>query len=169
MNCMKNIQSTPIPQDVFRLMTQLYKQIGRGDYYEKIFEKKTDFYSRLTAEENAMAFYQFFVPDFKPITKSRLHQLTLNSSSARTKSEQLFKNIVRIFQKIHYDSYDPFDLNLAETRELVHFLFKDVIEYPRYRLKKENKDLFHVSKTSYRELYEQYLKTVKTLQTQHTV
>ena len=161
MNCMKNIQSTPLPHDLFLKTARLYKSMGMDVYYDGLFEKKKDFYTHKTAEENAKAFYQFFVPDFKPIPPSRLHQLTLDSSTAHSKSEQLFKNILLVFQKIHYDSYESFELNLAETRELLHYLFKDVRDYPKYRTKKNKESLFNSKKTSYREIYESYLDDVQ--------
>lgn len=161
MNCMKNIQSNPIPQDIFLQMTSLYKLMGMDVYYNELFEKKKEFYMHQTAEENAKAFYQFFLPDFKSIPHARLHQLTLDSSSVRNKSEQLFKNILLVFNKIHYDSYERFELNLAETRELIHYLFKDVMDYPKYRVKKTKESLFNAKKTSYREIYETYLDGVE--------
>ncbi|QWC00613.1 hypothetical protein KHQ88_03325 [Mycoplasmatota bacterium] len=163
MKCIKTIMTKAIPHDVFIEMTKLYKCIGMNDYYENQFSKSLDYYKQKTAEDNAKSFYQFFLPDFKSISSSRLSSLTLDSSVANNKSEQLFKNIYKVFRKIHYESYEPFKLELAEIRELVSFLFKDVIELPRYRKYGTKKSLLNSTTVSIREVFEKYLEDVNKL------
>ncbi|MFP4478109.1 MAG: hypothetical protein ACLFPM_01590 [Candidatus Izemoplasmatales bacterium] len=163
MNCIKTIKTKSIPHDVFIEMTKLYKQIGKGDYYEDLFSKTVDYYKQKTAEDNAKSFYQLFIPDFKHITASRLASLTLDSSTANNRSEQLFKNIYQVFRKIHYDSYEPFKLEIVEVRELVGYLFKDVIELPRYRKFASKENLLKSSSVSVREIFEKYLEDINKL------
>lgn len=169
MNCMENIKATSISHEVFIKMTSLYRRMGMNVYYDELFAKKKDFYTHKTAEENAKAFYQFFVPEFKPIPKARLHQLTLDSSTPNNKSEQLFKNIVVVFRKIHFESYEGFELNIAEVRELIHYIFSDVFDLPRYKMIKKGQSLFNASKTSLREVFEKYLEVVNKIINQDDV
>jgi len=163
MNCIKHIKATSIPHDMLIKMTDLYQQMGMNDYYEDMFAKKLDFYKHKTAEENAKAFYQMFLDDFKPIASSRMHSLTLESSSANNRSEQLFKNILGVFRKIHYASYEGFELQVAEIRELVHYMFQDVIDIPKYRTLTKKKSLFNSKSYSLREQFETYLHDVEHL------
>ncbi|MDA3931276.1 MAG: hypothetical protein PF513_00915 [Tenericutes bacterium] len=161
MNCIKTIKTKSIPHDVFIEMTKLYKRIGMNEYYEDLFSKSLDYYKQKTAEDNAKSFYQFFSPDFKHIPSSRLSSLTLDSSVANNRSEQLFKNIHQVFRKIHYESYEPFKLEVVEIRELVGYLFKDVIELPRYRKYGSKQSLLKPASVSIREVFENYLEDVK--------
>ncbi|MFW5889090.1 MAG: hypothetical protein ACOCUD_01785 [Bacillota bacterium] len=163
MNCIKTIEKTAIPHNLFLMMTKLYKEIGKNEYYKEFFSKSLDFYKRKTAEENAKYFYQLFVNDFKPISRSRYASLILDSSSANNKSEKLFKNIFAIFKKIHYQSFERFNLNLAEIRELINLLFKDVLEIPKYRRISQKKSLFNTDIKSMREVFEKYLDEVNNL------
>ncbi len=160
MNCIQNIKATSIPHDVFIKMTKLYEAMGMNDYYDDHFSKNLDYYKHKSAEDNAKDFFKLFVPDFKPITQNRLQTLLLDSSVANNRSEQLFKNILVVFRKIHYDSYEKFQLNLAEIRELISYIFKDVIEIPRYRKFTKKKALFESQTISLREVLEKYLEDV---------
>ena len=163
MKCIETIKTTSIPHDVFINTTTLYKDMGLNEYYDVLFAKRLEYYKHKTAEDNAKSFYQLFVPDFKSLTKSRKESLTLESSVANNRSEQLFKNILEVFRKIHYDSYESFNLNLAEVRELVALLFKDVIDLPKYRRIDGSNSLFRMDKNSLREVFEKYLETVDAL------
>jgi len=144
-------------------MTSLYQQIGMNDYYDEHFSKSLEFYKHKSAEDNAKDFFKLFVPDFKPIPNARFQSLVLDSSTANNRSEQLYKNILLVFRKIHYDSHEPFQLNLMEIRELIAYIFKDVRQIPRYRKVNKKKSLFNEKKVSLREVLETYLEDVNDL------
>ncbi|MCF7923667.1 MAG: hypothetical protein K9L64_01020 [Candidatus Izimaplasma sp.] len=163
MNCIKTIERTAIPHDVFLKTTKLYKEIGKNEYYQGFFTKSLDFYKRKTAEDNARYFYQLFVDDFKTISRSRFDSLALDSATPNNKSEQLYKNILQIFRRIHYQSYDKFNLELAEIRGLIGLLFKDIIETPKYRRITQKKSFFNTDIKSMREVFEKYLTEVNKL------
>ena len=163
MNCIKTIEKMAIPHDVFLRMTKLYKEIGKNEYYNEFFSKSHEFYKRKTAEENARYFYQLFGSEFKPIKRSRFNSLALPSATANNKSEKLYKNILAIFRKIHYQSYERFNLNLAEIRELINLLFKDIFDNPKYRKISQKKSLFNTDVKSMREVFEKYLEEINSL------
>ncbi len=163
MNCIKTIEKTAIPHDVFYKMNKLYKEIGKNDFYYGFFSKSLEFYKRKTAEDNARYFYQLFLNDFKPIKRSRFDSLALKSSTPNNKSEQLYKNILEIFRQIHYQSYDRFNLQLVEIRELINLLFKDVFPIPKYRRITKKKSLFNTDVKSMREVFEKFLEEVNSV------
>lgn len=47
MNCIENLRPKPIPNDVFLKSTRLYYQMGKNDYYEKLFETNYQFISKM--------------------------------------------------------------------------------------------------------------------------
>jgi hypothetical protein len=150
-------------------MTSLYQQIGMNDYYDEHFSKSLDFYKHKTAEDNARDFFKLFVPDFKPIAQSRFQSLALDSSRPNNRSEQLYKNILLVFRKIHYQSHEAFQLNLIEIRELIAYIFKDVIDMPKYRKFTKKKSLFNEQTISLREILETYLEDINKLIKEKTI
>lgn len=169
MNCLQNIKSTSVPHDVFIRMTQLYQKMGMNYHYQSLFSDKIDYYKHKTAEDNAKEYFKLFSNSFKSINPSRMQSLLLKSSVANNKSEQLFKNILMVFKKIHYDSYDHFQLTLVEIRELVSLLFKDVIDTPRFRKLTKKKSLLKSNSTSLRESLEQYLTQINHIEHEKSI
>ena len=163
MNCISTIKSTAIPHKMLMKMTSIYRLMGMNDYYDEHFSKSLEYYKHKTAEDNAKDFFKFFVPDFKSIPNRRFQSLVLDSSTANNRSEQLFKNILFVFRKIHYESNEGFQLELMEIRELVAYIFNDVIETPRFRKISKKKSLFTEQSSSLREVFENYLKDLKRL------
>jgi hypothetical protein len=143
--------------------------MGMNDYYDDHFKKNLEYYKHKSAEDNAKAFFQLFANDFKAIPRSRFESLSLDSSTANNKSEQLYKNILTVFRKIHYDSYERFQLNVVEIRELINYLFKDVCDLPRYRKFSKKKSLFNAQTVSLREVLENYLDQVNKLIDESTI
>ena len=169
MNCIKNIKATSIPHDVFIKMTQLYKSMGMNDYYDVHFSKNLDYYKHKTAEDNAKAFYALFLPDFKVISNHRLQALTLESSVASNRSEQLFKNILLVFRKIHYQSYERFHLNSVEIRELISYIFTDVMEIPKYRKFVKKRSLLDSQTLSLREVLDKYIDDLEKIEKEKVI
>ncbi len=137
MNCIKTIKRNPIPSDVFLKTTKLYYQMGKNDYYEKLFVQNYDYISKNVADQDAYAFFKVFFSDNK-ITESRMRTLLLDSTVSKNQSEQLYKNLIYIFRHIRIKNVEPFALNVAEINDLVRLVFRDVnnstkIQYRRYK------------------------------------
>ncbi|MDD3122915.1 MAG: hypothetical protein PHC62_05275 [Candidatus Izemoplasmatales bacterium] len=131
MNCLNNLVRTPIPGDVFMMSLSLYFQMGKNDYYEALFRPDEDFMFKQMALEESYAFYKCFFIDHK-ILESRMRTLQLDSTVPKNKSEQLYKNIIKIFQTIHQSASDDFHLNTTEIYDLAKLLFYDF--YPSEKI-----------------------------------
>ena len=159
MNCLKNLNRTPIPHDVFMQTLKLYYRMGRNKYYESLFENDFEYLSRSLSFQEALAFYRTFFSHYK-IPESRLKTLQLASTVAKNKSEQLYKNIIAIFQMIHFDSSQPFHLTVTEINDLVKLLFKDVYPSEKLQYKKTDKQkhsLLQTESVSKREQLEELI------------
>ncbi len=137
MNCIKTIKRNPVPSDVFLKTTKLYYQMGRNNYYEKLFETNYEYISKSVADQDAYAFFKVFFPEYK-IIESRLRTLLLDSTVPKNQSEQLYKNLIYIFRHIRDKSVEPFMLSVVETNDLVKLLFqgvntKEKVQYRRYK------------------------------------
>lgn len=124
MNCINNIFRTPVPNDVFMLSLKLYYQMGKNDYYESLFSRDKQTFLDKNILNEAYSFYKCFFSGLK-IPESRLRTLTLDSTVAKNRQEQLYKNILEIFKTIHQNEASSFHLNVTEIYDLVRLLFKD--------------------------------------------
>ena len=160
MNCIKTIKRNPIPSDVFLRTTKLYYQMGRNEYYEKLFETNYKFISKSVADQDAYAFFKMFFPNLK-ISESRHRTLLLDSTVPKNNAEQIYKNLIYIFRQIRNKNVAPFSLTIIEINDLVRTIFKDTsisskIQYRR--IKKQTYSLISKEHNSMREKSEELIK-----------
>ncbi len=138
MNCINNIFRTPVPNDVFMITLKLYFQMGKNDYYESLFSRDEEFITSKNAFDEAYSFYKCFFPENR-IAESRMRTLQLDSTVAKNRSEQLYKNIIHIFKTIHSGEADQFHLNVTEIYDLTKLLFVDFYPSEKIQYKKIEK------------------------------
>ncbi len=135
MKCLNNLIRTPIPSDIFMSTLNLYYQMGKNDYYLKLFEEDQDFLEKQIAFQEAYSFYKCFFSANK-IVESRMRTLQLDSTVPKNRAEHLYKNIIKIFQTIHNRDTEPFQLNVTEISDLVKILFSDFHPSEKIQYKK---------------------------------
>lgn len=141
--------------------TQLYYEMGKNHFYDEILKNDSDYLKKEVAHRNAEYFFRIFFPEFK-IKENRFKSLLLASATPNNKAEQLYKNIVDIFCKIHIEDVEPFKLVLTEINDLFQFLFSNVLPKENLKYKKigKKRGLFVNETQSMREELEKYLETV---------
>lgn len=125
MNCLNNLARTQIPGDVLMSTLKLYYEMGKNEYYLKLFAPDAEVFSKQVALQDAYYFYKCFFAAENKIAEPRLRSLQLDSTVARTKAESLYKNLVSVFGIIHSPKAPAFKLNVTEIGDLVKMLFKD--------------------------------------------
>ena len=171
MNCLDRIKVNLVTHEVFNNTTTLYYEMGKNPIYEEIFNKNIDYIKNDIAQKNSEYFFKiFFSQDFK-IKESRYRTLLLDSSVANNKSEQLYKNLISIFRKIHIENVDPFNLDLGEINDLFMLLFNNVLskEKLKYRKFGKKKGMFMSETQSMREVLEKYLDNLNKIEKEKSV
>jgi len=133
--------------------------MGKNPLYETVFQKNIEYIKNDVANQNAEYFFKlFFSTDFK-IKDNRYRTLLLDSSVANNKAEQLYKNLIMIFRRIHVESQEPFNLQLGEINDLFNLMFIGVLnkEKLKYRKFGTKKGMFMSETSSMREELEKYL------------
>ncbi|MDY0023386.1 MAG: hypothetical protein RBR66_00500 [Candidatus Izemoplasmatales bacterium] len=162
MRCLDRIKVNLVTHEVFNNTTNLYYEMGKNQFYDEIFEKNIENIKNDIASKNAEYFFKiFFYGDFQ-IRESRFRTLLLDSSVANNKAEQLYKNLISIFRKIHVENVDAFNLDLGEINDLFLLLFNDVLTRDKLKYRKFGKKqgLFMSETKSMREELEKYLDEV---------
>lgn len=172
MNCINNLNRTPIPSDVFMASVRLYYRMGKNDYYETLFRKDEAFLSQRLAQAEAYSFFKCFFAQDNKIPESRLRTLQLDSSVAKTKGEVLYKNILQIFQTIHNKEAQKFHLNVTEIVDLARILYggylsSEKIQYQK--IERHRHSLVSTELTSKRELLEEMIAKVEEHKKQKSV
>jgi hypothetical protein len=139
--------------------------MGKNDYYENLFESNYEHISKNIAALDAYAFFKVFFPDYK-IQESRYRTLLLDSSVPKNNGEQIYKNLVYIFNHIKAKDVEPFLLTVTEVNDLVRLIFKDVnlkekVQYRRF--KKPSHSLLSNSSSSMREKLEELIQEFEKL------
>lgn len=160
MHCIQAIPKTIFPADLIVLSNRLYYEIGKSEVMNKQLKSDLDVLVMDHAHEEATFFYQCFFYK-QPIAPPRMRNLSLPSTVARNKNEQLFKNMIHIFETIYQEQTSPFSLNSTEILDLVKILYFEVSNPIRIEYKKAEKAkggmLFQES-LSKREMFEGVLK-----------
>lgn len=159
MNCIENLRPKPIPNDVFLKSTRLYYQMGKNDYYEKLFETNYQFISKNVANQDAYAFFKLFFQDLK-IGESRLRTLLLDSTVPKNNPEQIYKNLIYIFRQVKKKNIEPFSLTVVEINDLVGLIYKNTsfsskVQYRR--IKNSTHSLISKEHSSMREKLEELI------------
>ncbi|MGI6392591.1 MAG: hypothetical protein ACOX16_03135 [Candidatus Izemoplasmatales bacterium] len=168
MNCIDNINRTPIPSDIFMSTLKLYYQLGRNEVYQQLFKNDFARIREQNAYLEATAFFRAFFPSFK-VSDARLRSLRLSSTVAKNKAEVQYKNIIAIFLMIHERSSQPFHLNVTEINDLTKLLFKNVLspEKLQYRkLERQRPSLIASDSLSLREQLEELIRKVQEVKKQ---
>jgi hypothetical protein len=170
MNCLEKIRVNLINHEVFMITTNLYFEMGKNIYYQNLFEKDMDYMKNEVASQNAQSFFKTFFADFN-IKESRFKTLLLNSTIANNKSEQLYKNLIDVFRRIHVEDVEPFNLQVTEISDLFHLIFDNVVspEMLKYRKIGKTKGMFNAETISVREELERYLEQVNKLEQDKTI
>ncbi|HOW38180.1 MAG TPA: hypothetical protein PLZ76_04655 [Bacillota bacterium] len=127
MNCLSNLVRTQIPNDVLMSTLKLYLEIGKNEYYEKLFTPDIEVFSHQNALREAYYFFKCFFASENRINEARMRTLQLDSTVAKTKAESLYKNILAVFRIIHDPKAPTFHLNVTEINDLVKLLFKEYL------------------------------------------
>ena len=138
MNALLNISKNQITQDVFMSYLELYKNIGKNDYYNDLYSQDLKQFLNHEKELEAYFFYNIYFSDRK-ISDTRMRLLLTRDSMPKTKDEILFCNIRDVFSQI-FDSLGSFETNANEIIDLLNVLGKDV--YPSSDLD------FYINKTN---------------------
>lgn len=125
MQTLSHLTRLTLPGDVVMTALRLYRELGRGEQYDKLLKADFSALWKAHAHREANAFYKCFFASWK-VLDSRQRTLLLDSTVAKNKAESLYKNIVRIFEQIHAPKASPFVLGSVEIGELVKILFYDV-------------------------------------------
>lgn len=170
MNCLEKIKVNLINHEVFMITTNLYFEMGKNIYYQNLFEKDMDYMKNEVASQNAQSFFKTFFADFN-IKESRFKTLLLNSTVANNKSEQLYKNLIDVFRRIHVEDVEPFNLQVTEISDLFHLMFDNVVSPERLKYRKigKTKGMFNAETISVREELERYLEQVNKLEQDKTI
>ncbi|MFP4287276.1 MAG: hypothetical protein ACLFRI_06205 [Candidatus Izemoplasmataceae bacterium] len=168
MHCLNNMRYVKIPNDVIKLYLNIYPFIGRNQ--DMLQSVKND-YDVLVAETiRSDAYFLSRMLNLK-IKDSRYKSLLTKDVQAKTKDEQLLKNIVKAFEKIH-KSTDTFSLYVSEIYDLLKFIYKDVddektLYYAKTEKKKDDvKSLLSSAYPTKRESLEALIKDFLTLKKQ---
>lgn len=159
MKCIANLPRIQVPSDVTMASLRLYIEIGKNDYYQALFAPDFEFLAKQLALQEAYHFYKCFFADLK-IPEARLKSLQLESSRAKTKAEQLYKNIVAVFSIIHHPGREPFKLNVTEVNDLVRLLYAGYFSADQLGYRKVEKakhSLLQAEPSSKREVLEQLM------------
>jgi hypothetical protein len=162
MRCLDRIKVNLVTHEVFNNTTSLYYEMGKNHLYEDIFQKNLEYIKSDIANKNAEYFFKiFFSSDFQ-IRENRFKSLLLDSSVANNKAEQLYKNLIEIFRKIHVETDEPFNLHLGEIHDLFMLLFNGVLPKERLKYRKfgKKKGMFLSETLSMREELEKYIEEV---------
>ena len=124
MKCLENITKKQIPNDVIVNSLRLYREIGKNQQYNQLFQDDFEFMSKQLTFQEAYSFYRCFYYDLK-IPESRLKSLQLESSRPKNRAETLYKNILEVFQIVHTPRRTPFELTVTEIHNLVLLLYKE--------------------------------------------
>ncbi|MGD9761329.1 MAG: hypothetical protein AB7U52_02700 [Candidatus Izemoplasmatales bacterium] len=165
MRCLEKIKVNLVTHEVFNNTTSLYYEMGKNQLYEDIFQKNLSYIKNEVANQNAEYFFKiFFSADFQ-IRENRYRTLLLDSSVANNKAEQLYKNLIMIFRRIHVENIEPFNLHLGEINDLFNLLFIGVLskEKLKYRKFGKKKGMFLSESFSMREELEKYLEELKSV------
>lgn len=120
------------------LSNRLYFEIGKGELLNKQLKDDLEQLILDHAHEEAVNFYNtFFYQGVIP--SSRQKSLLLATAQAKNQQEQLFRNIVTIFETIFSPRLTPFSLNSTEVLDLMKLLYQGVDEKTRMDYKKEQK------------------------------
>ena len=171
MKSLEKIKVNLVTHEVFKNTTTLYYEMGKTPVYEAVFQKNIDYIKNQVANQNAEYFFKiFFAADF-PIRENRYRTLLLDSSVANNKSEQLYKNLIEIFHKIHVENVDPFNLHLGEIHDLFNLLFNGVLskEKLKYRRFGKKKGMFLSESQSMREELEKYLEELASISKERSI
>lgn len=125
MQTLSHLTRLTLPGDVVMTALRLYRELGRGEQYDKLLKADFSALWKAHAHREANAFYKCFFASWK-VLDSRQRTLLLDSTVAKNKAESLYKNIVRIFEQIHAPKASPFMLGSVEIGELVKILYYDV-------------------------------------------
>ncbi len=159
MNCIETLRPKPIPNDVFLKSTKLYYQMGKNDYYEKLFKTNYQFISKNVADQDAYAFFKLFFQDLK-IGESRLRTLLLDSTVPKNNAEQIYKNLIYIFRQVKKKNIEPFSLTVVEINDLVGLIFKNTsfsLKVQYRRIKNSTHSLISKEHNSMREKLEELI------------
>ncbi|MDD4184905.1 MAG: hypothetical protein PHI01_05790, partial [Candidatus Izemoplasmatales bacterium] len=168
MNCIKNINRTPIPADVFMSTLKLYYQMGKNEIYQDLFKAEHDYISEQNAFLEAAAFFRAFFPELK-LSDSRMRSLKLSSTVAKNKAESQYKNIIAVFRMIHQTKSQPFHLNVTEINDLSKLLFHNVFSSDKLQYRKLDRSrptLISGDSVSLREQLEELINKVQDIKKQ---
>ncbi len=170
MSCLEKIKVNLINHEVFMITTNLYYEMGKNHYYNEIFAKDLEYIKNEVASLNAQSFFKAFFSDFS-IKESRYKSLLLNSTVANNNSEQLYKNLIDVFRRIHVEDVEPFNLQVTEIYDLFRLMFDNVFpnEKLKYRKIGKSKGMFNSETISVREELERYLENVRKLEQEKTI
>lgn len=171
MRCLERIKVNLVTHEVFNSTTSLYYEMGKNHLYEDIFQKNLEYIKNDVANKNAEYFFKIFFSNDFQIRENRFKTLLLDSSVANNKAEQLYKNLIEIFRKIHVENVEPFNLDLGEVYDLFLLLFTGVLPKERLKYRKfgQKKGMFLSESLSMREELEKYLAEVNKIAKERSV
>ncbi len=158
MVCLERIKVNLVTHEVFVKTTNLYFEMGRNDYYQELFIKDLKHFHKTIAIQNAKSFFKIFFNDHK-IKESRYKSLIFPTSRPNNKSEELYRNIYFVFERIHGEATEPFGLFVAEINDLHKLLFSNVFPNEKLKFRSIGKNRLFGSNqvNSMREELEKYL------------
>ncbi|MDD3129438.1 MAG: hypothetical protein PHF05_03455 [Candidatus Izemoplasmatales bacterium] len=171
MSCLDRIKVNLVTHEIFKNTTRLYLEMGKNPLYEQIFNDNIEYIKKDIANKNAEHFYKlFFASDFS-LRENRYRSLLLDSSVANNRSEQLYKNIVEIFNRIHVADVEQFNLDLGEINDLFTLMFNGVLskEQLKYRKFGKKKGMFLSETKSMREELEKYLIQINSIAKERSI
>jgi hypothetical protein len=159
MRCLERIKVNLVTHEIFKNTTALYYEMGKNHLYDEIFSQNSEYIRNEVANLSALSFFQMFFSNEYKIKDSRFKTLLLDSTVANNKAEQLYKNLILVFHKIHVENVEPFNLDLGEISDLFNLLFNGVLpkDHLKYRKFGKKKGMFMSESASMREELEKYL------------
>lgn len=158
MSCLERIKVNLVTHEIFLKTSHLYNEMGKNYFYRDLFKQDLAHIKQKTVQENAESFFRLCFSDFS-LRENRYRTLLLESSTPNNRAEKLYRNLIKVFEKIHLEKNEPFDLHLGEIQDLNHLLFEDVLPSNQLKYRKigRKKGLLTMETTSTREELESYL------------
>jgi hypothetical protein len=170
MSCLERIKVNLVTHEIFLKTSHLYNEMGKNYFYRNLFKQDLAHIKQKIVQQNAESFFKLCFKDFT-IRENRYRTLLLESSTPNNKSEKLYLNLVKVFEKIHLEKSEPFDLYLGEIQDLTHLLFADVLSSNQLKYRKvgKKKGFLMMENISVREELELYLDKFVKVQKKHEI
>jgi len=161
MNALQNIDRIQMSNEVILLLLSLYESKGKSFYYDDLFSRDQQVFSRQTQETDI-----FYLGKWMQLqmTDARMKLFSKKKMAARTKDEHLFNNMKSAYIQLKKNP-DDFELLVNEISNLLKLLSSqsDVISFNTYETIDEGllKTKRHSKKDDLEKLFELYQKSVK--------